>query len=793
MVLLCTCFSLYGQEKNPGGKVVAVQRPYYLPAPSSVVIYPDTTVRSAKDSGRSQQMLLPYTRQQGRSGFASFIQAPGKQGIETSRETITGKHKEEDWNIHGNILYNVDYRSYIDTPYVEKDIYYHTVQTYFDLTYKNILPVRVFLTSRFSNSVFTRRYNDVSLQYSAADYQNRIKQRIKSYQVPDVALDSLNYWQKLLDMKRLELGSLKGWARSTAVQQKLVEARERALYPGTPQPPGMPDTSLDLSLLRSQLAGRIALSGPDKDKVPSYLMGVFSYPEKDTAGLPKADTGFVKKYESEKKRIDSLQQQLSELEKKYNTLRERVAALKNRKNSGIDQAGSVQELERERKANQVPDSALPAGYKTLWAIKSIGVGRTMVSYSELSAKNVSINGFQLEYNPSYYVAVAAGTIDYRFRDLIVRNGTAPGQHLYLARVGTGQKNGNNIIATWYTGKKQLYNSSGTATVIQPDYRLMGFTIEGNYRLTPTTYVTAEVAKSSLPYYNQPGTNKNLLAAATRFNEHSNEAYSLKVQTLLNPTSTRITAFYKKYGANFQSFSLVTTGMEQQAWMVKADQPLFRKKLLLMASLKENDYSSPAANAAYQSNIVFKSVQATLRIPKWPVLSVGYFPSAQLVKLSDDSYTENTFYSLVANMNYYYKMNGVNMSSTAMYTRFFNKQADSAFIYSNTTNLLLDHSVFFNRLTWQSTASAAFSSDYNLYTASNEAQYALLQWLSIGAGLKYNLQTSYNLEQLGYNGNVIIKIRKLGEIQLMAEKGYIPGGNRQLVENNTGRFSFFRTF
>lgn len=788
IVILCACTSLHGQDRKPAGKVKSVQWPCYIPFLPSHDIYGDTS-HLVNDS--MQNRLLPYTRQLGKPGFASFVLVSRNQLPVAEDKVHVDKEKQSDWGIHGNILYNVDYRSYIDTPYAEKDIYYHTVQTYFDVTYKNIFPVRIYLTSRFSNSAFSRRFSDVSLQYNVNDYQSQIRQKIKQYHAPNGSFDSLAYWQQQLQARRLELGMLKGWVKSPAVLQKLVEAREHAAYPGTPSV-DMPDTSLDLSLLRSQITSKASL--PGRDKVPSYLLDILKRKEQDAVVSPQQDTAFEKKYADEKRRIDSLQQQLSLLEKQYNAFCERKAALQNKKNGSVDQAITMRELDAEIQANGVPDSALPAGYRNLWAIKSFGIGRCMVNYSELSAKNVSINGFQLEYNPSYYMAVAAGGIDYRFRDLIVKNGTAPGQYLYLVRVGTGEKNGNNVIVTWYTGKKQLYNSSGTPTAVQPDYRLMGFTVEGNYKLTPTTYITAEVAKSSVPYYNQPGTNKNLLAAAVRFSEHSNEAYSIKIQTLLKVTDTRVTAFYKKYGADFQSFSLVTTGVQQQAWMIKADQPFFHRRLTVTGSLKENDYTNPSANAAgYQSNIVFKSVQATLRIPKWPAFSVGYFPSSQLVKLNDDSYTENMFYSLVANMSYYYKMNGVNMSSAAMYSRFYNKQADSAFVYANTTNVLFNQALFLNRLTCQSTASAAFSNDYNLYTIDNEVQYALMQWLSAGVGVKYNLQTNYHIEQVGYNGNVIIKIKKLGEIQLMIDKGYIPGGNRQLVENNTGRFSFFRIF
>lgn len=794
-VLSCTCLSLYSQDQIRGGKVTAVRLPYYAPVPSSTS-FADSS-HSGTDTQKHSQLLLPITRQAGKKGFSSFalpadgktISGGGKNGNEGASSS-----KAPLLQIHGNILYNVDYRSYIDTPYAENDVYYHTIQTYLDVTYKNSYPMRVYLTNRFGNSAFTRRFTDLNMQFNANDFKNRIRQTIQNYPTPHLPGDSLHYHELAFQNKFIELEKLKAWLNSSFVIQKLVEEKEKVLYPGKDTLLSV-DTGLDRHALQVNLQYKITRPG---FTVPDYLKDLVKMPEKPMGEerekyLRLPDSAFLKRYENGRKQVDSLAKELAVLEKKYLRARQQAAEKKDKQKTGLYQAASLEELQGEMAERGVPDSALPAGYKTLWAIKSLGIGRTMVDYSELSAKNVSINGVQVEYNPSYYVAFAAGTINYRFRDFLVKNANTGGQHLYLVRVGRGEKNGNNIILTWYTGKKQLYNSNGNSQAAQPDFHLMGFTLEGNYRLGPATLLTAEVAKSSLPYYTNAERKHTLLSDAVRFNEHSNEAYSLKVQTAVKATDTRIQAFYKHYGANFQSYSLITTGMQQRAWLLKADQPFFRKQLMVTGSLKENDYTNPAANVSYQSNIVFKSIQATLRIPKWPVFTAGYYPSAQLTKLADNAYTENMFYSLVANMSYYYKVNSVNMSSTAMYTRFYNKQSDSAFIYANTTNLLVNQAFFYDRLTCQTTGSAALGQGYNLYTVDNEVQYALFSWLSAGAGIKYNRQTYYNITQMGYRGNVVIRIKKLGEFQLMADKGFIPGANRQLVENTTGRFSYFKIF
>ncbi|WP_076381352.1 hypothetical protein [Filimonas lacunae] len=780
---------MYSQQANPPRKVHVVPLPYYLPVIHTSEVYQDTSVGSSAASSKGS--LLPYSSQLGKKGYSSFVRVPENQPVVEASSRPLPAQKIPDWNVHGNILYNVDYRSYIDTPYAEKDVYYHTIQTCLDVVYKNRYPMRVYLTNRFSNSAFTRQFSDISMQFNTADFKNRIVQAANLYINSHAPKDSLAYWQQLLDGKRNQAGQLQAWVNDPATMQQLIEAKEKALYPGNGHQKTLDSSALNWNELSGQLNNKPHM--PGAKEVPAYLQGFWrARRNAGTDTVPSHDSSFTVKYEAQKKRADSLQQELAVWEGKYRKYKTRLARLQQQRGK-LDMAGSTNDLEVELKSNNVPDTTLPAHYKTLLAIKSFGIGRTLVDYSELSAKNVSINGIQVEYNPSYYVAIAAGGIDYRFRDFIVKNATAPGQFLTMVRVGKGIKNNNTIILTWYTGKKQVYNGSGATNVTQPDYHLMGFTLEGNYRVNTNTTITAEVAKSSMPYYNRPGNDKSLLSGTLRFNEHSNEAYAVKAQSLIKATDTRLAGFYKHYGANFQSFSLISTGVQQRAWMLKADQPFFRKKLTVSASLKENDYNNPSVNVAYSSNVVFKSLQATVRVPHWPVLMVGYYPSAQLTKLSNDEYTETMFYSLVANMNYYYQVHDIGMNSSAMYTRFYNKQTDSAFLYANTTNYMFSQSFFLRRLTGQSTVSVALSSDYHLYTAGNEAQYTLLQWLSAGAGITYNYQTGYNIEQVGYKGTAIIKIPKLGEIQLTMEKGFIPGANRQLVENRTGRFSFFKIF
>ncbi|WP_440135487.1 hypothetical protein, partial [Chitinophaga sancti] len=259
------------------------------------------------------------------------------------------------------------------------------------------------------------------------------------------------------------------------------------------------------------------------------------------------------------------------------------------------------------------------------------------------------------------------------------------------------------------------------------------------------------------------------------------------------SSTKWQAMYKVMGAGFQSFSLFTTGSKQVAWSVRVDQPFWRKQLWVIASLTRNNYNSSYQQSEYHSNTVFKSIQATLRIKRYPVLTVGYYPSSQLTKLSDGSYIENTFYTLVGTLSHYYKVKTATMSTMLSYTRFYNKQADSSYLYFNTRNILLNHALFVGRFAIQGTASAALNDDYNLYGGDGNIHYKVRSWMDVGAGLKYSYQTVYELREVGYSGNVRVDIPYLGQVAVLVDKGFIPGAEKRLVSNNTGRITYTKIF
>ncbi|WP_143305301.1 hypothetical protein [Chitinophaga vietnamensis] len=690
--------------------------------------------------------------------------------------------------IHGNIMYDLYYQSRVDTPFVEKDIYQHTVQTWLDITVKDRYPLRVAFSTQMGNSSLFRNITGINLQYSNKDLKNMILARAKNWDASKLKqIQELAKLRDKLNGLSDQLSGLKGWLSSPSQLQRLIEERERIYY-------RIKDTAFRKLDEVTQIgrAGTYDIASIIKSRhVPDSLQ------QRWLNTAPAIDTSFpvLKAYQQKQHEADSLEKEMSKAEARYWSMQKKYGQKKATLMDVLTHSRNNKELTEGLSELNLPDSVLPKGYRTLLSIRSFGIGRTMVNYSELTAKDISITGVQMEYNPSWYVAFATGAVDYRFRNYVV-NEARPKQYLNLLRAGIGMKEGNNIILTWYTGKRQVYNMNTNVVPgeeVSVNNNIMGVSLEGQWRLWKNTYLTGEAAKSSLPYYARQGSHSSAFNSMLNFNSHSNEAYAAKFATILPFTDTRISAMYKLMGSDFQSFSLYTTGSRQTAWNMRVDQPLFRRRLTLTGAIRKNDYVTYLQPANYQSNTVFKSIQATMRIPRWPVITVAYQPSSQLMKLGDGRFMENLFYTLSGNASYFYKYKGVMMSSVLSYSQFYNHKEDSNFVYFNSRNLVANHTIFLSRFTLNGMLSAAVNEEYGLYGAAGDVSWKIKRWLEAGGGLKYNRQTVYHIQQLGYTASMRVQIPYFGELAMMADKGFIPGPNKKLVPNNTGRLTYTRIF
>ena len=208
-------------------------------------------------------------------------------------------------------------------------------------------------------------------------------------------------------------------------------------------------------------------------------------------------------------------------------------------------------------------------------------------------------------------------------------------------------------------------------------------------------------------------------------------------------------------------------------------------------MRSNDFYNPYIIQHYKSNTVFKSLMATLRMRKWPVITIGYMPMSQLTVLGSQV-VENKFQTLNASIFHQYKIKRVRVATSFVYNRFYNHNNDTGFVYYNATNMYLSQSFFFTAFTAGIATSYTRNSSYELKVLDGNVQLNLTRLETLGFGVKINNMNS-TLTKPGEYLNANIRINKRDIIYISYEKGYLPGYSKGLVRNDIGNVLFVKYF
>jgi hypothetical protein len=509
------------------------------------------------------------------------------------------------------------------------------------------------------------------------------------------------------------------------------------------------------------------------------------------AGPGKADSvrqkarEFIATYRDIQGTTGKYKQQLDSLQKLLNNITAKGKAIDAALRGDLSNVFSpTQLIELLRKEN----IKLPPAVKHLLALRRFSIGRSQLNYSELTARNINLNGINIEYNSGIYFALAAGTVDYRFRDFIVSRTNHQPQFYYLARIGVGRLENNFIILSAYKGRKQSFlqqsSSAGSRSL-----NIYGISAEAKYRINKHSYIIGEVAESvssGLNYYDLPKS-----PSLFSWNDKTNKAYSLKVYSSFPKLQARVEGLYRYTGAFFQSFDRFQSNSQQQYWYVKLEKQFWKKQLRITASIRNNEYTNPYIIQQYSSNMIFKSMQVTFRKRKWPVLSAGYMPSSQLTKI-DGQLTENRFHTLNLIGYHQYKIGGQSLMSTVTYNRFYNNAADTSFLYFNAVNFYMQHQLFFRHFTAGIGATHTRNPGFELNVLEESLQFTIRKNINLSAGIKIN---NYNRIETKVGSWIRLsgRVMKAGWLQLYFDNGFIPSNNARLVKNQLLTVSINKTF
>jgi hypothetical protein len=712
-------------------------------------------------------------------------------------------NKKNNISVHGNILYNFNYQSFLDTPYLQNDLIQQFIQTRLNFTLKQQYPFSIFITHRNSNSSYFINATDISLQFKQTIMLDGQKKKLRKeldeilsnkklhyspeqlYQFeleeskkintntfifkkyPEFKSDSLQSKFNSLfteyKNKKDKLNQLDNWLNKTNHSQDIIEEKERQLR--------------EKILAKNKPSTDILLNDSLKNN------------------LEKNRVAKNNKFDSTKTTIE---QKIANKEKEFEKYRKELATVENKlklfqKNTRDSLQYLMKKLNAVKDLNSLQDyihltnndsNRLSTFQRLLLSIKQISIGRSWIDYSDLTVKNVSLNGLNIEVNPNkFYCAAAIGKVNYRFRDFVVKGGDAgSSQSLALVRFGYGQKEKNNLIFTYYTGRKALFNQTGIADS-QAVKQVSGFSIESKIEINEHISLIAEYARSTYA-----GIENKMF----QFKDKASEAWGLKLLSNHQKTNTKIEAYYRKIGEDFQSFTLNPTNSNQDAFAFKIKQSLFKRKLTLEASIRKNDFNSPLISPNFSNSTVFKSIQLTMQIPKYPYLSIGYYPSTQLLVGSNNFLYENQFNTLNAIASHSYTLVQLNMSTNAVFTKFYNKSTDSSFIYSNSKNLTINQSIFKAPFVFQTVGSYIEQAQFKQIAIEPIITYQYKNILSFTGSLKWN--RIINQKTLwGSMVGINILLTKIGSIEMQYIKTYLPSFNNNLQSVNMGRLTFNREF
>jgi hypothetical protein len=698
----------------------------------------------------------------------------------TLNDQVVAQHAEKQklLQINGNITYDVFYRSRIDTPFQQDNLQQHTERVSLSIIYKEKYPFSIAFTARQSNSTLFRSFTDVNIHFDEYSYLNQTKiLALKKLEQSSLNIKKqLDSIEALLQSKARLISEQAHLLNSPATLQQTIEKREQAYFSALNLPTDkiLPNNNIPI----------------DSDKIHTsqkHLLNRHFSVLQDA--MPKA---YIQKLQDtfgywRTKFQDTLQQH----QKKYDSLYQHYQQHYVKTKQEIEQAKNLTQLFETLGKRNMRDSSSKKVANWLASVKQFNIGRSTVNHSDLTANNIIITGVNAEFGKKNYWAICAGKIDYRFRDFFEGQNASNNQYLVMGRYGIGLPDKRAIILSVFQGRKSSAQF-GISDSVNQHVNIFGYAIEAVVRRNASTFISAEVAKSTMPVTGGVFDNK-VANSLIDFSETKNLAVSIKAETKYENTDTRFSGFFRRTGMSFQSFSLFTYATNQTTWQARIDQGLFRKKVGITVMLRQNDFSNPIAISNFKTTSIFKTVLLNIRVPKFPVISIGYFPATQLYYANNNRINANVYYILNASSFYHYKVGGLNMNTTFLLNKFFTQATDSGFVKNEGINIYAAQSLFIKNLQLKAGFIINRQPKLRFYTIDLGADYSFVARLKGGIGLKYN-RTASGESYWGKNIMCQADFPKwqMG-VQFQYEKNYLPNVHNKLTGIDFGRAIIYKNF
>lgn len=650
--------------------------------------------------------------------------------------------------------YTYSFHGYIDTPIAQSSVRQHFANGYAGVKFFGI-PLAVFyIVNRSNNSLF-RNITDVRVEFDAPAFAQSISGRLRG--IADTYINSLkDSLHQLITLNKPAVADylrLKDKLNSLMLGQQYIEYKEILQLTNFGYSPGKAD----------------------------------SINNKISDSLQKAARKFFIYYDSVKVMTERARKIYDSVERVYKRVTNKIAQIKNLQKINSDPA-AVLKMAAKILEETKPGFKLPSIYTRLLDIRQFAVGRSRLDYSELTGKNINLKGVNFEYSSNrVYAAFAAGGIDYRYRDFGLPLYNAAKQFMYMVRLGKGRPEHNHFYVTLYKGQRQLTPSYSFSNNPPAVASVTGVSAEIKYVIKNNTTIVAEAAESAAPdFRTQPVTK-----AKFRFTDSRSQALFVSIRSYFPKTNSKIDAFYKYTGANFQSFGSYVTNNTLTAWQFKLDQSFLKRRIRVTGYLRQNVFSNPYIPQRYDSKTIFKSVSLTYKERRRPVISAGFMPVSQLIKL-DNQIFETQFNSLSASAFHQYKINSITAASTLMVNRFYNNTNDTGFAYYNAVNIFFNQLFTFSRFSLTAAVNHMTNRDYELSVLNGGIAIPFGRQNQVSFGFKVN-NFNKELSKTGSYGCLQLNMKKFGMLTATYDIGYVPGSNRQFIRNEFMIISLTQTF
>lgn len=673
--------------------------------------------------------------------------------IDISRNTRVFKLSNSFRIVDGSVNYQFQYRSCIDTPLYERDVFQSTLTAQLNVLISDFIPIGITFLGRRSNSDLLRDLNDVQINFNNNSFQQMVQARLLrnldniSKQLTDSLADTG------LSQLKGKVQGYKNWLGGSMQLQKLIEVNEILNIPRITYDPSLPEEE---NRNREVIYRKAA------------LFFKTSYDE-----IQSLTQDLQTKVDSVEKRFDRFREMMIELEK----LKQRVKLGKEDYRNLLNEA--------QRKGAVGLDSVLPANLKWILAVRRVSFGRSPVNYSELTGKNLSINGINLEYGNRFYVALAAGRVDYRFRDFVVnRSIRRLPQPLLFGKIGLGKPEQSHVFFTAFKGTKQLINGSAARRGLDA-IKIAGTGIELKWAINRYHFIEAEYVQTfSEDIRSNPISSES---SKKSWNDKNRTGYLVHFVSQFPALQSKWEGSYRYTGSDFQSFNNFQTSVTRESWMLKWDQGLFKRKLRLSVSVRKNEFSNPYLVQHYNSSAVFKSATLTFYQKRWPTITVGYLPVSQVVVL-DSLLVETRFQALYGSSVFQYQVGNTKSASMIVFHRFYNSHSDSIYAYYNATNLVGSQTFYFSAFTSATSLSYTSNRNYSLTVIDENFIWNLKHNNTLGFGIKVN---NYRKEIVKVGGYLSARWRlfKDGVLTVQYEKGFLPGYRGDLIAATFGNIQF----